>query len=296
MLHFAIKDIEKLSGIKATTLRLWEQQYKLFKAEAMPQKPRLYSQPTVQKILHIAFLYQQQMKMRDIAILADEAMKQKIQEYNIELENYTSYIILLLSAALDVDERRFTHIFDDLCNAIGFEKCIAEIAYPVLYTTQQLSPSDDIQALEQFARRLLQNKLITRTEALPAVPSLQPAVVLFTPDDKQNELPLLFINYLFKKYGWNTIYLGCNITTHILRQLQPSTPISYVYAHIKYAIAGWLMDDYLETLCAIFPHQKIIASGAATIAVQRQLVPVTILATDDALYRFIRHCPYLGDT
>jgi len=293
-LHFAIKDIEKLTGINTSTLRIWEQRYSLFAPEPPHQKPRLYSKETVQKILRIAFLYHQQMKISDIAVLADEDIGERIREYGIELENYTSYILLLLSATLNVDEQRFVNLFDDLCRAIGFEKCITEIAYPLL--TRIHMPQVDNNAWEYFVRRIIQNKLAVKTEALRLVQNTQPAVLIFTPDNERHELPLLLVYYLFKKYGWNTIYLGSNITTDILRQLQTAVPVAYIYVPITTHFDGVLIDDYMERLCRIFPNRNIIASGAATQYMQRHLVPVTILPTDDAIYRFIRHNPYLGNT
>lgn len=285
----------RLTGIHASTLRIWEQRYTLFAPESPHQKPRLYSQSTLQKILRIAFLYHQQMKISDIAILSDEDRDKTIHKYSMELENHTSYILLLLSAALSVDERRFVHLFDALCQAIGFEKCLTEIAYPLLYKIHMPHITAN-KAVEYFAKRIIKNQLTTKTEALPYVPYSQPAVLLFTPDDDRHELPLLLIYYLFKKYGWNVIYLGTNITTDILRSLQTATPYAYIYVAVDTRFDGILIDDYMESLCRIFPGKNIIASGAATQYMQRQLVPVTILLTDDAIYRFIRHNPYLGST
>ena len=161
----------------------------------------------------------------------------------------------------------------------------------MLWVTNHIVP-----AQEHFASYIIQNKIIARTGALPVADPQQPAIVLFTPEGEHHELPLLFIHYLLRKYGWNTVYLGSNVTMNTLKQLQATRSASYFYLHLITNFTGFLIDDYLETLCHAFPDKKIIASGAATLAMQRQLVQVTVLQTDDAIYRFIRNRDHLGNT
>lgn len=297
MQHFTIRDIENLTGIKAHTWRIWEQRYPMFAPRHEEHKHRTYSNEDLKKLLRIAFLYHQGMKISKIATLSEAEILQQVQDTEIELSNYPLFILQLVGASLDFDKYQFIQILDEAIEVMGFEKCIAEVGYPFLNKIGMLWVTNHVvPAQEHFASYLIQNKIIAQTEALPVPDHQLPAIVLFTPAGEHHELPLLFINYLLKKYGWNVIYLGCNVITDILLQLKATTDITGFYTHIITNFTGFIIDDYFEALSHTFPDKKIIASGAAVTSMQRNFVNVTVLASDDAIYRFIRHHPYLGNT
>ena len=56
MNSFTIKDIENLSGIKAHTIRIWEQRYSFLKPQRTDTNIRYYSSNEVKTILNIALL------------------------------------------------------------------------------------------------------------------------------------------------------------------------------------------------------------------------------------------------
>ena len=53
---FTIKDLENLSGIKAHTLRIWEQRYNFLKPNRTYTNIRYYTNEELKKILNIALL------------------------------------------------------------------------------------------------------------------------------------------------------------------------------------------------------------------------------------------------
>lgn len=67
MNHFTIKDIENLSGIKAHTLRIWEQRYQLFIPKRKESKHRYYDNEDLKHILRISQLYHNGVKISKIA-------------------------------------------------------------------------------------------------------------------------------------------------------------------------------------------------------------------------------------
>ncbi|MCG7856183.1 MerR family transcriptional regulator [Flavihumibacter sediminis] len=53
---FTIKDLENLSGIKAHTIRIWEQRYNFLKPQRTETNIRYYSTDELKSILNIALL------------------------------------------------------------------------------------------------------------------------------------------------------------------------------------------------------------------------------------------------
>ena len=70
---FTIKDIEHLSGIKAHTIRIWEQRYNLLKPKRSTTNIRHYNNDELKKILNIALLNKYGFKISHIdEMLPDE--------------------------------------------------------------------------------------------------------------------------------------------------------------------------------------------------------------------------------
>ena len=56
MATYTIKDLEKLSGIKAHTIRIWEKRYRILDPERTDSNIRTYNESELKKILNVAFL------------------------------------------------------------------------------------------------------------------------------------------------------------------------------------------------------------------------------------------------
>ena len=56
MAIYSIRDLEKLSGIKAHTLRIWESRYGIIKPKRTPTNIRYYLDEDLKLVLNIAFL------------------------------------------------------------------------------------------------------------------------------------------------------------------------------------------------------------------------------------------------
>ena len=56
MRNYSIKDLENLSGIKAHTLRIWEQRYNLLHPERTDSNIRKYSDHELRHIMNVSLL------------------------------------------------------------------------------------------------------------------------------------------------------------------------------------------------------------------------------------------------
>jgi MerR family transcriptional regulator, light-induced transcriptional regulator len=288
MEKFTIRDIEHMTGIKAHTLRIWEQRYNLFTPKRKESKHRYYDNDDLKALLQIAFLYHNGWKISRIAQLTSETITAAVTATEINSENYKVAVLKLLDAALHFNEKAFVEILNELIESVGLEACIKQVCYPFLQRVGLLWMTNNIiPAQEHFSSYLIQHKIIAETDKLPDVLPDKESIILFTPDGEYHELPLLFINYLLKKNNWRTIYLGSDVKMQHLRKFESDPNITYLFLHVITNFSGWEIDEYLEQLCATFPDKKIVGSGAGVQKGQRSFLNLMPLKTDDAIYGFI---------
>ena len=287
MEYFTIKDIENLSGIKAHTLRIWEQRYNLFVPKRKDSQHRIYDNDDLKQLLRISFLYHNGWKISKIAGLSSAQIVEEVRKSEINSKTYKTFIIQLIEAAVDFDEISFVEILNQLTAKVGFEKCITDICYPYLNRIGMLWVTNNIiPAQEHFSSYIIQNRIIAETDKL-SINNEAPTLLLFSPKGEFHELPLLFIFYLLRKNGWSVVYLGSNITKEVIKQFTENGEMKYLFLHLITNFTGWDADVYFEDLCKSFPNKQIIASGAAVHQVQRNFVNLKLLKSDKEIYEFI---------
>jgi len=287
MEYFTIKDIENLCGIKAHTLRIWEQRYNLFVPKRKDSQHRIYDNDDLKQLLRISFLYHNGWKISKIAGLSSDQIAEEVRKSEINSKTYKTFIIQLIEAAVDFDEISFVEILNQLTGKLGFEKCITDICYPYLNRIGMLWVTNNvIPAQEHFSSYIIQNKIIAETDKL-SINNEAPSLLLFSPKGEYHELPLLFIFYLLRKNGWSVVYLGSSITKEVVKQFTENDEMKYLFLHLITNFTGWDADVYFEDLCRSFPNKQIIASGAAVHQVQRNFVNLKLLKSDKEIYEFI---------
>lgn len=292
MQTFSISDIENLTGIKAHTLRIWEQRFSFFQPKRKESKHRIYDNEDLKRLLRVAYLYHHGWKISKIATLSDEEMTQLMAQAPAGPDQYDSHISRLLEAMLDFQEYQFTSVLNEIIEKVGFENCIVQVCYPYLVRVGNLwATNHAIPAQEHFSSYLIQNRVLVETDKI-ALNDKPAEVVLICPQGEFHELPLLFLNYLLRKKGWSTIYLGTNIKIPALEELVQATQCPRIYLHLITNFTGYEVDDYLELLRKKFPEQQIIASGEGAQKAQRNFVNVQILRNDRMIYDFVNRVSF----
>jgi DNA-binding transcriptional MerR regulator len=262
MNHFSINDIENLTGIKAHTLRIWEQRYDLCPAKRKESGHRYYDDEDLKQMLRVALLYKNGHKISRLACLEDS----EILNLAIGIEaihQYDSYVIRLLEATQAFNQERFDQVFDLLIEHLGFEKTMQEIIYPFLEKIGMLWLTDRaVPAQEHFSSNLIVKKIITAIDQLEKTTvSNNRLILLFTPVGEAHEIPLLYMEYLFKKYGTKTIYMGREVSFESLQEMAAHKKPTHFYFHLITHLASGDPVNYLEQLASIFPSIKIAVSG-----------------------------------
>jgi len=274
MNFFSIRDVQNLTGIKAHTLRIWEQRHSILNPRRKRSNHRFYDNEDLKHLLRIAFLYHHGYKISRIAGLSEEDISRLALEIRPDRENYDIYINQLIEATIDLDHDRFETILDCLVLQTGFEKVVLEVLFPLLRKIGHLWLAGNVMpAQEHFASAIIIRKMLMATDALsrPAPAPHQRHVLLFTPCGELHELPLLFMQYMLKKNGTPYIYLGTNVKTETLKavctqfeKFHPDQPITQVYFYLITNLIKSDLGEYLHRIAGLFPGKEIVFSGSKT--------------------------------
>ena len=261
---YSIKELERLSGIKAHTLRIWEQRYGICTCKRKESLHRYYDNDDLRQILRIAYLYHNGYKISKIAAFSTEEIK-ALSLKRLGANSTDRFIQQMLEASMDYDQAKVEEMLDKGVQSMGLEKCMQFLVYPFLEKIGLLWLTDHvIPAQEHFCSQLIQNKIIAAIDRLPPTPpSAIKRIVLFTPEGEEHEIPLLLAQYLLKKQRFKTILLGRNTSLATLEYYCKHQKPTHLYFHLITNLTNLEAVDYLQKIAALFPSLTIIAAGTA---------------------------------
>lgn len=289
MNHFTIKDIANLCGIKAHTLRIWEQRYPLFVAKRKKSLHRVYDNDDLKTLLRISYLYHNGHKISKIAELGPERIQELMQHSTKDGGNHEIYIHQLLEAGMNLDKEKFEKEVNCLVMRIGLEKSLTEVFFPFLKRIGMLWMTNNlVPAQEHFISHIIRKKIIVAIDGLDTSENASERFVVFAPTGEFHEISLLVAHYYLKKFNNSTIYFGTNVSIEVLKHYVGENPVSFLYAHIITHMEICGMENYAHNLCKEFPDKQIIFSGPATKCIQQKPGNLLILDSMEAMARFAK--------
>ena len=132
MAVYSIKDLETLSGVKAHTIRIWEQRYDLIQPRRTNSNIRYYEDGELKFLLNIALLNKNGFKISKLACMNRHDIAEKvaaIAEVNFDNDTQTDAMTI---AMIEMDECKFVRVLECNIQQIGFERTMLEIIYPFL--------------------------------------------------------------------------------------------------------------------------------------------------------------------
>ena len=237
---FSISELEKFSGIKAHTIRIWEQRYQALKPHRSDGNTRSYDGSQLRRLLNIVSLLNSEYKVSELCTFPDTKLnallQNRLKQLVAEEESNGYYISQLIAAGMSFDEPHFNKIFSHCLLKLGIRNTYLEVVYPMLlrlglmWSVGDLSP-----AYEHFISNLLKQKLFTAIDALPPPSRSDRTWLLFLPENEFHEIGLLFSNFLILKAGQKVVSLGSNVPFDNLRNtieyLKPTHLLCFLVRH-----------------------------------------------------------------
>ena len=118
---FTIKDLENLSGIKAHTIRIWEQRYNFLKPQRTTTNIRYYSNDELKTVLNIALLNKYGFKISHIDRMQPQEIREKILSLGDAHAIQERIINDLVQEMVDLDMEKFEKIIVSYIAVKGIE-------------------------------------------------------------------------------------------------------------------------------------------------------------------------------
>jgi DNA-binding transcriptional MerR regulator len=260
MAVYSIKELEKLSGIKAHTIRIWEKRYNLIDPHRTNTNIRYYTDDDLKKILNVAVLNRQGIKISNIARLNDLELKEEIIRVTKTTNSQDNIVDSLVIAMIDLDEYKLESIIDRSITKIGFKSTVIDVLYPFLDKVGILWQSGDVNpAQEHFVSNLIRQKIIAATDQLPN--TFNPRAkkfLLFLPEGEWHEIALLFSQYLLKEMQHEVIYLGQSVPYADVLTTGASKDFDSILVASTTMQPEFDFILYLKDLGGAFPDKKIL--------------------------------------
>jgi len=262
--QYAIKELEHLSGIKAHTIRIWEQRYNLLQPQRTETNIRFYSDDDLKTILNVSALTSKGFKISKIAQMTREELRNQVLELAVSQADNQYQIDAMLLAMIELDEAKFEKALTTPILQSGFESAMLEVIYPflerigILWQTSNIHP-----AHEHFVSNLIRRKLIVAIDGQTLERKENAArFILFLPEGELHELALLFINFLARSRRHHVMYLGQSLPFNDLLEVANTFKPDHLVSVFTSRPETGEVQPLINSLAESFPNAEVWLYGA----------------------------------
>lgn len=262
--YFSIKDIESLTGVKAHTLRIWEQRYGMITPKRTDTNIRYYDEADLKKLLNVSLLNRNGYKISEIASMNAETLMQEVLKLSREKSDYESQLQALTLTMLELNESAFEQLLNKSILQMGLEKTMMNLIFPffrtigIMWQTGSINP-----AHEHFITNIVRQKLIVAIDGQQNLSDIwSKKFMLFLPEGEFHEIGLLFANYAIRARGGRVVYIGANVPFNDLSTVYRVYSPDYLFTVVTAPLLGGESGSaYLDKLSKSFPEAVIYATG-----------------------------------
>lgn len=264
MSRYTIAELEKLTGIRAGTIRIWERRYRIIKPHRTDTNRRWYDDEDLVRIINIAILNRHDVKISKIATMTGDEIAAQVALLTNESSDSDTQLDTLVVAMTALNEKAVNDILVRSIITRGFEVTFEYIVFPFLRRVGVMWQTGSVDiGSEHFISNIFRKRLLVATDSLPQ--SEDPGrkrVLLFLPEREMHELGLLYFAFVVKKAGHDILYLGqttpFNALTDVADRWHPDILVTGSLTGLPFEKP----EDYLSRLSSVFPARKILVSGA----------------------------------
>ncbi len=204
---YTIKDLEKITNIKAHTIRIWEKRYNILTPQRTATNIRYYNEQDVKKLLMVVILYRNGMKISEISKLPLHRLQELVLSFKLPHESQTQVIEQLMLAVTDFNEEFFEEIIINDVIDKGIENAVEQTFFPFLKKMILLWLTDAATSLQlNFAQNQI-TKFLWRNLKFQHNRS-DKCFVIFSPSQHYTAPSIIYMYYLLNKQGFQVTYIG----------------------------------------------------------------------------------------
>lgn len=255
--RYSIKDLEQLSGIKAHTLRAWEQRHKLITPKRTSTNIRYYSDDDLRTILNVSILLENDWKIGQIAKHSIEDIAQEALNASPYTGSYTHELNELKLSTLNFDIGRFEAVISSCIEKHGIHETFQKIIGDYVEELGKLWLSGSVSiSQEHFMSSLIRQKLYAAIDTLPAENDGK-VFALFLPANELHEIGLLYLAYVLKERGDKVFYLGQSLPKEYLTDLLDNHEVNAIVSVFTTNPDSDYIPEYLDDLNSLVASRGV---------------------------------------
>ena len=219
MQTYSIADLEKLSGIKSHTIRIWEKRYNIVSPERSDTNIRAYNDDQLKKILNISFIINNGLKISKIASLSLDELSSKVISLTSNSASFEAQINDFVICSLQFDEPLFNKTYNTLREDYSLSFVYENVFIPTLRRIGALWSSGELfPAQEHFLSNLIKQKFYHAIEVAESSLRRNKKAYLFLPPWEDHDFALLYSNMILKQNGFDVVNVGKTMTFESILQ------------------------------------------------------------------------------
>jgi DNA-binding transcriptional MerR regulator len=273
-MSFTIRELESLSGVRAHTIRIWEQRYNFLKPSRTLTNIRTYNNEELKTLLTVALLNKYGYKISRIDRMQPDQRAEAALQLPQNEAYYENLVNDMIGYMIDLDHIAFEQLLNTHIQLQGIENTITQLIFNflekvgILWQTNRIVPVQ-----EHVVSNIIRQKIVSAIEGLPFVHKPSPLFLLLLPEDEHHEMGLLFVYYLLRKKGIPVIYLGANVPAKDVGYLLEVKKPDHLYLHLTSFPRQHNFQKYLSTMAEYAKDSQLIFSGWATQLYRKPLPP-----------------------
>lgn len=286
MMTFSIKELENFSGIKAHTIRTWEQRFTFLRPGRSAKLRRTYTLEELKLILDVSLLNRNGYRVSQIARMNRHELIEALRSLQNLHQKQEKAINELVVCMANLDAECFEMVLQGCVIAWGIDETINKTLVPFAKKAGLLNGSPkEYKPHLLIIEQSVKHKIIAGIEKIPAPKSGETA--LFFLSKKSSELELLYLQYQLKMAGFRILYITAAASTTHLTTIANVTKPLYIITSLSEKQHAFNKEEFLSYVDDELPQTIFLNVGNSSFT-SRTTNGIKQLPNIEQAWQFVR--------
>jgi MerR family transcriptional regulator, light-induced transcriptional regulator len=275
MEQYSLNDLERLTGIRSDTIRMWELRHGITSPKRTATNRRWYTGDDLRRLINISILNKTGIKISVISGMTPEVLAEKtaaVASLGTGIDILSDSLIIAMT---NLDEAAVNEILLRSVISKGFEKTFSSLVFPFLHKVGVLWHTGSVNiGFEHFISNIFRRKLISAFDNLsPIITEKSKRIIMFLPENEYHELGLLYYAFIIRNLGHVVLYLGQATPTNAVIEVSETWNPEIIITGSLSGLSVKDTDEFILKLSHSFSDKKVLFAGSLADIVENKKIP-----------------------
>jgi MerR family transcriptional regulator, light-induced transcriptional regulator len=275
MEQYTLNDLERLTGIRSDTIRMWELRHGITSPRRTATNRRWYTGDDLKRLINVSILNKTGIKISVIAGMTPEVLAEKtaaVASLGTGIDILSDSLVIAMTK---LDEAAVNEILLRSVISKGFEKTFSSLVFPFLHKVGLLWHTGSVNVgFEHFISNIFRRKLISAFDNLsPIITEKSKRIIMFLPENEYHELGLLYYAFIIRNLGHVVLYLGQATPTNAVIEVSETWNPEIIITGSLSGLSVKDTDEFILKLSHSFSDKKVLFVGALADIVENKKIP-----------------------